>query len=98
MSRCTHVASQGYKLWLLKTIDQTWRLFAEEFVSLWDRNWGAGDAYKKEVYNTKELQTRAQKAYMSEIFQDSLGYAAAKMIRCTIVHTSMQANFYSSLD
>lgn len=50
-------------------------------MALWDKNWGAGDAYKKEVYNTKDLQLLVQKSYMSELFQDSLGYAAAKMIR-----------------
>lgn len=77
--RC--VALQGYKLWLLRTIGDTWQLFSEKFVALWDQNWGSGDAYKEEVYNTRELQSLAQRAYMSELFQDSLGYAAAKMIR-----------------
>lgn len=74
-------AWQGYKLWLLKTIGDTWQLFSEKLIDLWNENWGSGDAYKKEVYNTKELQSLAQKAYMSELFQDSLGFAAAKMIR-----------------
>lgn len=59
----------------------TWQLFSERFVALWDKNWGAGDSYKIEVYNTKELQSLVQKTYLSELFQDSLGYAAAKMIR-----------------
>lgn len=72
---------QGYKLWLLKTIGDTWQLFSQRFIALWDQNWGSGDAYKKEVYNTKDLQSLVQKAFMSELFQDSLGFAAAKMIR-----------------
>ena len=75
------VAIAGYKLRLLKTPSDTWQLFSEKFVALWDQNWGSGDAYKKEVYNSKEVQSLVQKAYMSELFQNALGFAAAKMIR-----------------
>ncbi len=72
---------QGYKLWILKTIGETWQLFERKFLALWDQNWGSGDAYVGEVYNSKEVRDLAQIAYMSELFQDSLGFAAAKMIR-----------------
>ncbi|KAG0569049.1 hypothetical protein M758_6G057800 [Ceratodon purpureus] len=85
ISQDGHATSQddreGYKLWLLKTIGDTWQLFSEKFLVHWDQNWGSGDAYKKEVYNTKDLQLLVQKSFMSELFQDTLGYAAAKMIR-----------------
>jgi 5-methylthioribose kinase len=72
---------EGYKLWILKTIGETWQLFERKFLALWDQNWGSGDAYVGEVYNSKEVRDLAQIAYMSELFQDSLGFAAAKMIR-----------------
>lgn len=65
----------------MRTIDETWRLFSEKFIALWNENWGVGDAYVKNVYDSKEVQSLAQKAYMRELFEDTLGYGAAKMIR-----------------
>jgi len=73
---------QAYKEWILETIEDTWNLFYKNFVALWNehRN-GDGEAYLPAVYNNPEVQLLAQKRYMTQLFHDSLGFGAAKMIR-----------------
>lgn len=73
---------QAYKEWILQTIEDTWNLFYDKFIALWDehRN-GAGEAYLPAIYNNPEVQLLAQKRYMTDLFHDSLGFGAAKMIR-----------------
>ncbi|CAJ1924429.1 unnamed protein product [Sphenostylis stenocarpa] len=73
---------KAYKEWILQTIEDTWNLFYNNFVALWDehRN-GAGEAYLPAIYNNPEVQLLAQKRYMTELFHDSVGFGAAKMIR-----------------
>ena len=73
---------QAYKEWILKTIEDTWNLFQHKFTSLWDehRN-GTGEAYLPAIYNNPEVQLLVQKKYMTNLFHDSLGFGAAKMIR-----------------
>ena len=73
---------QAYKEWILQTIEDTWNLFYDKFIALWDehRN-GAGEAYLPTIYNNPEVQLLAQKRYMTDLFHDSLGFGAAKMIR-----------------
>ncbi|KAL1342865.1 hypothetical protein AAHE18_09G187400 [Arachis hypogaea] len=70
-----------YKEWILKTIEDTWNLFHHKFTALWDehRN-GAGEAYLPAIYNNPEVQLLVQKKYMTDLFHDSLGFGAAKMI------------------
>jgi len=73
---------QAYKEWILETIEDTWNLFYENFVALWDEHrHGGGEAYLPTIYNNPEVQVLAQKRYMRELFHDSLGFGAAKMIR-----------------
>ncbi|KAK8604453.1 hypothetical protein V6N13_099395 [Hibiscus sabdariffa] len=82
-----HAAGQGidrkiYKEWLLKTIEETWNLFHQKFTALWDENKnGSGEAYLPAIYNNPELQKSVQEKYMKELFHDTLGFGAAKMIR-----------------
>ncbi|KAF3335145.1 methylthioribose kinase 1 [Carex littledalei] len=73
---------KAYKEWILNTIEETWRLFEYKFCSLWDlhKN-GNGEVYPLDVYNNAELLRTAQKKYMNNLFHDSLGFGAAKMIR-----------------
>ncbi|RDX67798.1 Methylthioribose kinase [Mucuna pruriens] len=73
---------KAYKEWILKTIEDSWNLFHQKFTSLWDehRN-GAGEAYLPAIYNNPEVQLLVQKKYMTDLFHDSLGFGAAKMIR-----------------
>lgn len=73
---------QVYKQWILKTIEDTWNLFHDKFISLWNENkYLSGDAFPADVYNTPELNLLVQKKYMRDLFHDALGFGAAKMIR-----------------
>ncbi|XP_058070206.1 methylthioribose kinase-like isoform X2 [Magnolia sinica] len=78
-----------YKKWILRTIEDTWNLFEKKFTSLWNDNRdGNGEAYLAAIYNNAELQLLVQKKYMKDLFHDSLGFGAAKMIRCSDTFTS----------
>ncbi|XP_072967707.1 methylthioribose kinase [Typha angustifolia] len=73
---------KAYKQWVLGTIEETWNLFQKKFICLWDEHKdGNGDAYPASIYNKPELQRLVQQKYMTELFHDSLGFGAAKMIR-----------------
>ncbi|KAK2405125.1 methylthioribose kinase [Trifolium repens] len=73
---------KGYKEWILKTIEDTWNLFHHKFTALWDEHKnGSGEAYLPAIYNNPEVQLLVQKKYMTDVFHDSLGFGAAKMIR-----------------
>ncbi|XP_062227076.1 methylthioribose kinase 1-like [Phragmites australis] len=72
----------AYKKWILKTIEESWNLFHKKFVELWNKHKeGNGEAYLPNIYNNPELLSLAQKKYMTNLFHDSLGFGAAKMIR-----------------
>lgn len=80
-SQC-HNERKEYKDWILLTIVETWNAFEHKFLSLWTTNWdNPGDAYPTSVYKTAAEKLLAQKKYMKEILEDTLGFAAAKMIR-----------------
>ncbi|KAK4491132.1 hypothetical protein RD792_001856 [Penstemon davidsonii] len=71
-----------YKVWILKTISETWNLFYKKFTALWDEHKdGPGEAYLPGIYNNPDLQLLVRQKYMEDIFHDSLGFGAAKMIR-----------------
>ncbi|XP_073270143.1 methylthioribose kinase-like [Primulina huaijiensis] len=71
-----------YKVWILKTISETWNLFNMKFTALWDKHKdGPGEAYLPEIYNNQDLQLLIKKKYMDDLFHDTLGFGAAKMIR-----------------
>ena len=78
---------QKYKKWILKTIEDTWNLFQKKFLFLWNEHKGAGDAYPLSIYSKPELLERVQSTYMKDLFHDSIGFCAAKMIRL-VVHLS----------
>ncbi|XP_073123426.1 methylthioribose kinase [Henckelia pumila] len=71
-----------YKVWILKTISETWNLFYTKFTALWDKHKdGPGEAYLPEIYSNLDLQILIKKKYMDNLFHDTLGFGAAKMIR-----------------
>jgi 5-methylthioribose kinase len=73
---------QDYKEWILKTIEESWNLFQQKFLGLWNKHKdGNGEAYLPAIYNNPELLSIAQKKYMTSLFHDSLGFGSAKMIR-----------------
>lgn len=89
---------EAYKQWILRTIEETWNLFEQKFISLWDQHKdGNGDAYLASIYNTEDLRILAQKKYMKDLFHDSLGFGAAKMIR-RIVGVAHVEDFESIAD
>lgn len=89
---------KAYKEWILKTIEDTWDLFHQKFTALWDEHRdGAGEAYLPAIYNNPEVQLLVQKKYMTDLFHDSLGFGAAKMIR-RIVGVVHVADFESITD
>lgn len=73
---------QPYKVWILKTITETWNLFYKKFTALWDEHKdGPGEAYLPAIYNNPDVQLLVKQKYMKELFHDTLGFGAAKMIR-----------------
>ncbi|KAL6844175.1 hypothetical protein ACP4OV_025848 [Aristida adscensionis] len=73
---------KAYKKWILKTIEESWNLFHKKFVELWNKHKeGNGETYLPDIYNNSDLLSLAQKKYMTNLFHDSLGFGAAKMIR-----------------
>lgn len=77
-----HVVMQAYKDWLLRTIEETWNLFHKKFTALWDKHKdGSGEAYLPAIYNNPQLQQLVKQKFMSDLFHDTLGFGAAKMIR-----------------
>ncbi|KAK4284538.1 hypothetical protein QN277_001355 [Acacia crassicarpa] len=73
---------KAFKAWILKTIEESWNLFHDRFIALWDehRN-GPGEAYLPSIYDNSEVLLLAQKRYMADLFHDTLGFGSAKMIR-----------------
>ncbi|CAL0332107.1 unnamed protein product [Lupinus luteus] len=89
---------KSYKEWILKTIEDTWNLFYNKFIALWDEHKdGAGEAYLSTIYDNPELQLLVQKRYMTDLFHDSLGFGAAKMIR-RIIGVAHVEDFESIID
>ncbi|KAJ0074565.1 hypothetical protein Patl1_37635 [Pistacia atlantica] len=73
---------KSYKEWILRTLEETWTLFHKIFTALWDQHkGGSGEAYIPEIYNNPEIQQLVQQKFMKDLFHDTLGYGAAKMIR-----------------
>lgn len=73
----------GYREWILKTIESVWTLFDVRFRRLWNTA-HAGDAFAPAMFvNNQEPKAleAAQDAYMRRLFVDSLGFAGAKMTR-----------------
>ncbi|XP_059652949.1 methylthioribose kinase-like [Cornus florida] len=96
-------ANQGndrktYKDWILRTIEDTWNLFHKKFTALWDENRdGSGEAYLPAIYNNPELQLLVKQKFMKDLFHDTLGFGAAKMIR-RIVGVAHVEDFESITD
>ncbi|XP_041011109.1 methylthioribose kinase-like [Juglans microcarpa x Juglans regia] len=87
-----------YKEWILRKIEEVWNLFHKKFIALWDEHKdGSGEAYLPAIYNNPELQQLAQKKFMEDLFHDTLGFGAAKMIR-RIVGVAHVEDFESITD
>ena len=74
---------ENYQAWVLETVEACWNEFRGKFLALW-RNQAAGDAYPTALFQDPAGATAlrlGQEAYMDRLFHDSIGFAAAKMIR-----------------
>jgi 5-methylthioribose kinase len=70
-----------YGAWVLEQARDVWEGFAREFRTLWDKE-HSGDAYPSSFFAADpEALRAAQDRYLRRLFQDSLGFAGAKMIR-----------------
>jgi 5-methylthioribose kinase len=74
---------RDFEAWLLETIEAVWREFARKFLDLW-RSESKGDAYPVSLFEgnagAQRLEVERQ-AYMARLFEDTVGFAAAKTIR-----------------
>jgi 5-methylthioribose kinase len=82
-----HERSQGerrsFETWVLQTVDDVWTGFAGKFLALW-RGEARGDAYPAALFAGEAGAARLEaerQAYMARLFQDTIGFAAAKIIR-----------------
>ena len=82
-----HETSPGsrrvFEVWMLETIENVWTEFSNEFLELW-RTESHGDAYPLSLFpgaaGAARLEAERQ-AYMARLFADTVGFAAAKIIR-----------------
>ena len=74
---------QAFETWVLHAIEAVWTEFAGKFLALW-RSEAKGDAYPAMLFEgaagAARLESERQ-AHMNRLFQDTVGFAAAKTIR-----------------
>ncbi len=76
-------ARDSYRNWVLGSVEEFWNGFRSRFLALW-RSEGKGDAYPAALFDDAISGihlVREQERYMAGLFRDTLGFAAAKMIR-----------------
>jgi len=74
---------RAFEAWVLETIEQVWSEFARKFLELW-RSEAKGDAYPVSLFPGEAGAARLEaerQAYMARLFQDAVGFSAAKIIR-----------------
>lgn len=74
---------QVFETWLLETVENVWSEFARKFLELW-RTQAGGDAYPPTLFEGEAGAVRLEaerQAYMARLFQDTVGFAAAKIVR-----------------
>jgi 5-methylthioribose kinase len=74
---------RAFEAWVVETIESVWGEFSRKFVELW-RAEAQGDAYPATLFTGEAGAARLEgerQAYMARLFQDMVGFAAAKIIR-----------------
>lgn len=69
-----------FKNWILNLINMIWIKFENKFCNLWDE-YPEGDGYPTQLFNNKQIIQSEQKNYLQNIYNDSIGFAGAKIIR-----------------
>ncbi len=75
---------EAYQEWILETMGAVWDGFAARFLDLWRGPAAAGDAYPRDLFQgtgSAAAPEAERQAYMARLYAESLGFAAAKMIR-----------------
>jgi 5-methylthioribose kinase len=73
----------SFEAWVLETIESVWAEFSRKFVELW-RSEAHGDAYPATLFAGEAGAARLEverKAFIDRLFQDTVGFSAAKIIR-----------------
>lgn len=73
----------AFEGWVLETVEQVWTAFAGKFLDLW-RSHAAGDAFPAALFAGENGAARLEaerQAYMQRLFAETVGFAAAKIIR-----------------
>jgi len=72
-----------YKKWLLDTIIEIWSLFSEEFIRLWTSKGpdSGSEGYDQIPHQQQQHYQKLQQHFMNNLFLDTVGYTAMKMIR-----------------
>jgi 5-methylthioribose kinase len=74
---------RAFEAWVLETIEGVWSGFAHKFAALW-RTEARGDAYPVVLFAGQDGAARLEaerEAYMNRLFEDTVGFAAAKIVR-----------------
>jgi 5-methylthioribose kinase len=74
---------RSFEAWMLETIENVWTEYCRKFIELW-RSEGHGDAYPAALFCGQAGAARLEAerhVYMERLFQDTVGFAAAKIIR-----------------
>ena len=74
---------QPFEAWVLETVESVWTEFTRKFSDLWLAE-ALGDAYPAVLFEGPEGAARLvaeRRAYLDRLFQDTVGFAAAKIIR-----------------
>ena len=78
----TH-ARDAYREWILAQAEKVWSGFHDRFLALW-RAAPHGDAYPMSLFSSDDDRAAMEKEreqFLRALFEDSLGFAGAKMIR-----------------
>ena len=73
----------AFEGWVLETVETVWSEFARKLLDLWRAN-AVGDAYPASLFTGEKGAARLEaerQAYMQRLFADTVGFAAAKIIR-----------------
>lgn len=74
---------RAFEAWVLETVENVWTEFSCKFLQLW-RTQACGDAYPVTLFTDEAGAARLEaerQAYMERLFGDTVGFAAAKIIR-----------------
>ena len=76
-------ARDAYREWILAQAENVWAGFHGRFLELW-RAAPSGDAYPASLFKSdedREAMEKERARFMRALFEDTLGFAGAKMIR-----------------